>query len=148
MRPPGVGDLQDVGRSRFRAQDSDRGRRHTSDLKPASVGAEVSLRRYGRGQAQRGALGPPNGRFDDLVATVTRAHSEMRSLMDAVARLAWASGGITNARHQASQLCALFERHSQTAEFKLYRAFDALPDRVVHAQLVERLETSEPPHGP
>ncbi len=85
--------------------------------------------------------------FDDIGATVTREHAELRSLMDAVARLAWASGGITNAHHRASQLCALFETHSHKSEFVLYRALDALPDGVAHAQLVERLETSEPPHG-
>ena len=87
------------------------------------------------------------GRFDDMVATVTREHGEMVTLMDAVARLAWAGGDVANAHDPASQLCALFEGHSHTAEFVLYRAVDALPDRAAHAQLLAQLETAEPPRG-
>ena len=86
------------------------------------------------------------GRFDDLVATVTREHGEMTGLMDTVARLAWA-GDATNTDDPASQLYALFEGHSHTAEFVVYRALDALPDRVVRAQLLEQLETVDPPTG-
>ena len=85
------------------------------------------------------------GRFDDVVAAVTREHTQMVSLMRAVRRLPWAGGGIANAHDQASELCALFEKHSRTAEFVLYRAFDALPHTLVHAQVVERFEASEPP---
>lgn len=87
------------------------------------------------------------GRFDDMVATVTREHGEMAGLMDAVARLAWADGDTTNAADPASQLCALFEGHSHTAEFVVYRALDALPDGIVRAQLLDQLQTAEPPTG-
>ena len=85
------------------------------------------------------------GRFDDVVAAVTREHTQMVSLMRAVRRLPWAGGGIANAHDRASELCALFEKHSRTAEFVLYRAFDALPHALVHAQVVARIEASEPP---
>lgn len=84
------------------------------------------------------------GRFDDVVAAVTREHAQMISLMRAVPRLPRGTGGIANAHDQASELCALFEKHSRTAEFVLYRAFDALPDNAAHAQAVERLEAGEP----
>ena len=65
-----------------------------------------------------------------MVATVTREHGEMAGLMDAVARLAWAGGDPNNTDDPASRLCPLFEGHSHTAEFVVYRALDALPDRV------------------
>ena len=53
-----------------------------------------------------------------------------------------------NAHDQVRQLCSLFEKHCQTAEFVLYRAFDALPDTAAHTQLVELLDTAGPPHDP
>ena len=86
-------------------------------------------------------------RFNDMVATVTREHGEMAGLMDAVARLAWAGGDATNTDDPASRLYALFEGHSHTAEFGFYRALDALPDGAVRAQLLDQLETVEPPTG-
>ena len=87
------------------------------------------------------------GRFDDMVATVTREHGEMAGLMDAVAELEWAGDDPSNNDDPASRLCALFEGHSHTAEFVVYPALDALPDRVVRAQLLDQLETAEPPTG-
>ena len=88
------------------------------------------------------------GRFDEVVATVTREHREMVSLMHTVGRLPWGSGGIANAHDQVRQLCGLFEKHCQTAEFVLYRAFDALPDTAAHTQLAELLDIAGPPHDP
>ncbi len=87
------------------------------------------------------------GRFDDIAATATREHGEMVRLMDAVARLAWASGDITSAHEPASHLWALFEGHRQAAEFVLYGALDALPEIAARAQLIEQLEAAEPPRG-
>ena len=67
--------------------------------------------------------------------------------MDAVAQLDWAGDDPSNTDDPASRLCAFFEGHSHTAEFVVYRALDALLDRVVRAQLLDQLETAEPPTG-
>ena len=135
----------------------DRLREHLSALRTALAGeqtvaafvpaASAALQRHIYVEEELLVPQLEEGRFDGMVATVTREHGEMVSLMRAVGRLPWGSGGIAHAQDQVSQLCALFERHSQAAGFVLYRAFDALPDSVAQAQVVERLQTGEPPTG-